>query len=229
MKSRLKLVTPLLLAAIAGCHSATQQQQADATARQQAMKDKFEVSHDPPIQAQTFFASGQLLQSQDRFDEALAQYKKALEITPTYLDAIYATATTYTQMKDFDNAITTWKKYVEKTGGSATAYNNLAFCEDLAGDPSAAEISYQRGIVVDPKNEPCHVNYGLMLARHGRANEGLAQLQMVLTPAKAHYDLASIYEQQGRLLEARAEYQVAIELDPKLQEANQRLVALSKD
>jgi len=74
-----------------------------------------------------------------------------------------------------------------------------------------------------------HVNYGLMLVRHGRANEGLAQLQMVLPAAKAHYDLASVYEQQGRTLEARAEYERSIELDPKFKEANQRLAALSKD
>jgi len=225
MNTRLKLIASLLLATAAGCHSAAQQ---DA-ARQQAMKDKFEVSNDPPIQAQTFFASGQLLQAQGRFGEAIEQYKKALAVTPTYLDAIYGTATTYAQMKDFDNAIATWKKYVEKSGGSATAYNNLAFCQDLAGDPAAAETSYQHGLAIDPKNEPCHVNYGLMLARHGRANEGLVQLQMVLTPAKAHYDLASIYEQQGHTLEARAEYQQAIELDPTLREANQRLAALSKD
>jgi tetratricopeptide (TPR) repeat protein len=193
------------------------------------MKDKFEVSNDPPIQAQTFFASGQLLQSQQRFPEAIEQYNKALSITPTYLDAIYGLATTYTQEKDLDNALATWKKYVEKTHGSATAYNNLAFCQDLSGDFDSAEASYQRGLVADPKNEPCRINYGLMLARHGRANEAIAQLQIVLTPAKAHYDLASIYEQQGRTLEARAEYQAAIELDPTLREANQRLAALSKD
>jgi len=72
------------LAAAFGCHSAQQ----DAVARQQASKDKFEISKDPPIQAQTFFASGQLLQSQQRFSEAVEQYKQALAVTPTYLDAI---------------------------------------------------------------------------------------------------------------------------------------------
>jgi len=55
-------------------------------------------------------------------------------------------ATTYTQMKDVDNALATWKRYVEKTNGSATAYNNLAFCQDLAGDPAGAESSYLRGL-----------------------------------------------------------------------------------
>ena len=226
MNERFRLIGPLLLAVVAGCHSSNPQQDA---ARQQAMRDKFEVSHDPPIQAQTFFASGQLLQSQERFAEAIEQYKKAISVTPSYLDALYGLATTYTQAKDIDNALATWKKYVEKSNGSATAYNNLAFCEDLAGDPAAAEASYQRGLAADPQNEPCHVNYGLMLARHGRANEALAQLQIVLPPAKAHYDLASVYEQQGRALEARAEYKRSLEIDPSLKEANQRLAALSKD
>src|SRR5665213_1343584 len=105
MNTRLKLISPLLLAAVVGCHSANNQ---DAVARQQAMRDKFEVSHDPPIQAQTFFASGQLLQSQQRFAEAVDQYKRALTETPTYLNAIYGLATAYTQMKDIDNALAAW-------------------------------------------------------------------------------------------------------------------------
>ena len=38
-------------------------------------------------------------------------------------------------------------RYVKATGGSATGYSNLAFCEELAGRPEAAEGDYQRGLV----------------------------------------------------------------------------------
>ena len=66
-----------------------------------------------------------------------------------------------------------------------------------------------------------------MLARQGRSGEALRQLQTVLPPAKAHYDLASVYEIQGRKPEARAEYQKAVELDPQLDDAKARLAALN--
>ena len=98
----------------------------------------------------------------------------------------------YTMQKDVC-AVETWNQYIKMSGGSATAYNNLGFCQELAGNPAAAEKAYHDGLTKDPSNEPCHVNYGLMLARR-KINEGLMELQKVLTPAKAHYDLAAVYD-----------------------------------
>ena len=47
----------------------------------------------------------------------------------------------------------------------------------------------------------------------------MLQLQAALSPAEVHYNLGSVYEQQGKIEQARAEYQEAIKLDPKLIDA----------
>jgi Flp pilus assembly protein TadD len=65
-----------------------------------------------------------------------------------------------------------------------------------------------------------------MLARTGRIQEGMSQLAEVLSPAEVHYNVASVYEQQGRTDDAREEYQKALDLDPKLWEAQSRLSKL---
>ena len=65
-----------------------------------------------------------------------------------------------------------------------------------------------------------------MLARNGRTPEAIQQLAVVLNPAEVQYNLASVYEQLGRKDEAREEYQKALELDPKLWEAQSRLSKL---
>ena len=75
-------------------------------------------------------------------------------------------------------------------------------------------------------NEACHVNFGLMLARHGWPNEGLLQLQTVLPPAKAHYDLAAVYESLRRFEEAKNEYGKALARDPQLEDAKSKLATL---
>ena len=198
----------------AACYSAT------------APRDAFETTKEPPIEAKTFFAAGQLAESQGRLPDAVVQYKKAIAAKADYADAIFRLGIVYTQQKDFTHAIETWENYISTTGGGATGYSNLGFCQEVAGNPSAAETAYKEGISKDPRNEPCHVNYGLMLARHGKPNEALLQLQTVLTPAQAHYDLASVYESQNRRLEARAEYRKAIALDPQFDEAKTKLAAL---
>ncbi|HSZ59565.1 MAG TPA: tetratricopeptide repeat protein [Tepidisphaeraceae bacterium] len=210
-----------LMAGVAGC-----QNQQQAAHPPQPPRDQFEAMSDPPIQAQTYLAAGQLAESQGRLPDAIAQYQKALSEKPDYLDPLYRLGIVYTQQKDFTNAIETWNKYVTATGGSPAAYSNLGFCQELAGNPPAAEAAYKAGIAKDPQSEPCHVNYGLMLARHNKPNQALLELQKVLTPAKAHYDLASVYESQHRPQDARAEYRKAIDLDPSLAEAKQKLAAL---
>ncbi len=113
----------------------------------------------------------------------------------------------YTGLRQFDPAINAWNRYIKVTHQSAAGYCNLGLTLEMAHRRSEAESAYKNAIARDVKNEPAHVNYGLMLARLNRINESLAQLQMVLTPAEAHYDVASVLETQGKTDAARAEYE----------------------
>lgn len=181
---------------------------------------------DPPIQAQTHFAAGQLAESQGDFPTAILQYRKALALDPQLGAAMYRLGVVYSQMRAYPDAIKSWQSYVEMTQGSAIAYSNLGFCYEISGDPANAENAYQKGIAKDPKNEACRVNYGLMLARSGKIDDAKAQLGAVLTEAKVHYNLGSVFEQQGRKEFARQEYIIAIEKDPNLIDARSRLATL---
>ena len=82
------------------------------------------------------------------------------------------------------------------------------------------------GIARDPKSQPCRVNYGLMLARHGRVDDGIAQMKPVLSEAEIHFNIGSVHEGLGRKELARLEYQKALQLDPKLKDASIRLQKL---
>lgn len=220
MKSGIYL-TVIAMAAIAlGCAHRD-------TARAAPPANDFEKMKDPPINAPTYFAAGQLAESQGHLAQAAEDYRKALALEPKYLDAMYRLGVVCAQTKDYRGAIETWEHYVAATNGSAAAYSNLGFCQELAGDPVAAESAYKKGIARDASSEPCRVNYGLMLARQGRADEALRQLQAAVPPAKAHYNLASVYELQGRKQDARREYQKAVDLDPRLEDAKSRLAALN--
>ena len=187
----------------------------------------FDKARDPVINANTHFAAGQLAESRGDAPDAIQQYKAAIKIDPNNQLSLYRLAVLYTNQKAFSEAIPTWKKYVKATDDSAGAYSNLALCEELSGRPELAEADYQRGVHADPKNEQCRVNYGLMLARHSRIAEATIQLQAVLPPAEVHYNLASVYEGQGRREEAKAEYKKAIDLNPELNDARARLATLN--
>lgn len=188
--------------------------------------DMFERSDDPPLQANTRFAAGQLAESQGDLERAMMQYREALKIDPNHRASIFRLGSVLTAQKRYPEAIGVWQQYIKATRGSSAAYNNLAYCYEQAGRLADAEAAFRTGIERDPGKNTCRVNYGLMLARHDRIDDAVAQLQMALSPAEVNYNLGSVMEQMGRRDQAKGYYQKALELDPRLADARQRLAAL---
>lgn len=194
-----------------------------------AARTEFDSQAEPPLKAETHFAAGQLNETQGSLPLAVQQYEEALKINPKYVPALFRLGMVYSEMKQYDQAIATWNRYIEVTEDSAIGYSNLAFCQELSGNRKAAEESYEAGIERDPKNQPCRVNYGLMLAREGRIDEAKSQFAAVLTPAQVHYNIASVLQQQGRKEAARAEFKEAMKVDPKFVDAAVRLADLDRN
>lgn len=221
---RTKLLIALNLAVLAGC--APKDPSAAARAKREKTDAEWnaaEPQKEAAINAQTRFAAGQLAESQGLTDQAISQYHEALKSSPGHAASLYRLGVIYTQSRQYATATETWKQYVKASGGNAVAYNNLGFCLELSGKTAEAEQAYRAGIARDGNSQQCRVNFGLLLARSGREAEAVEQLSAVLQPAEVHYNLASVYEQIGRTAQAKAEYERAIQLDPKLWEAQSRL------
>src|SRR5438105_1518812 len=163
-----------------------------------AERGRFQKMEDQPFTAQTHFAAGQLAETQGSLGVAIDRYNAVLKTNRKHLPSLYRLGVLYAQTKAYPEAIASWKKYLDISGGDATAYGNLGFCHELAAQPFVAEKAYLAGIARDPKSNPCRVNYGLMLARTNRVNEAIVQLQAVLPEAQVYYNIASMHEIQGR-------------------------------
>ncbi len=191
-----------------------------------AQHSKFEKADDPPFTPATHFAAGQLAESQEATASAIAHYQAALKIDPHHHDSLFRLGILYTKQKSFAHAITAWKQYVKESKNDPTAYANLGFCYELAGHNDDAEKSYLAGIARDQSNTACRVNYGLFLARAGRTEDATAQFKAVLPEAQVHYNLGSIFEQQGKREQAKIEFRQALQIDSNLTDAKTRLAAL---
>ena len=221
--SNVRVVVALAaLVAVAGC-SASNSAGRKGAAERRTKRNEFEARRDPPINAETRYAAGQLAEQHGALPRAADQYRDALKLDPNHVKSMYRLGVVYAQQKKYGDAIDVWKQYIKATGGAAEAYGNLGFCYELAGQPAEAEEAYRKGIRNDPRNQPCRVNYGLMLVRLGRVGEGKLQLQAVLEPAEVHYNVGSVYETLGRREQAKIEYRQALALDPAMADAQSRL------
>jgi tetratricopeptide (TPR) repeat protein len=223
------LLAGVVMTAGAGCAKDQAAMTRNDAERLKNEKAKAEMIQDRPLTADSHFAAGQVAEMQGDVERALEQYQLALKINPKHPGSLFRMALIFTQQQQFPEAVDTWNRFINATGKSASGYNNLGLCLELANRIPEAEAAYKTGIAREPSSQPCHVNYGLMLARRGRMQEATAQLQTVLSPAEVHYDLASVFETQGHTEEAKAEYKKSLQLDPDMSDAKSRLASLSND
>jgi tetratricopeptide (TPR) repeat protein len=214
-----KAIAGLFLSlAIVGC---------DASNANRGGGPREEAVTNAPLTADTRYAAAQLAEAKGAYPQAIEQYKEALKSDPKHLHSMYALGCLQVQTRDYMGAIATWNKYVKATKGSAQAYCDLAYAEEWAGKTAAARADYERAIKADPKDENTRVNYGMMLARAGEMDAAAKQLGVVLTEAEVHYDLASMYAARGNKMQAKAEYQKALDIDPDMTDAKVKLASLN--
>ena len=64
--------------------------------------------------------------AQDKLDDAVAAYLRALEEDPNYADALHALAMTYAHQEKFDEAIEVGKRLIEVAPDDELAYTSLS-------------------------------------------------------------------------------------------------------
>jgi tetratricopeptide (TPR) repeat protein len=221
----MRYISMLLLAALLiGCGG--QKKDEASSRRGERAPDAFEGSGEPPLNANTRFAAGQLAESMGDLDRAVLQYREALKLEPQHHQALYRLGFVLTQQRKHSDAVNVWQRYIEVTNHAPAAYNNLAYTYEVAGQIAEAEATYRQCIDRDPSQQECRLNYGRMLARHNRIDDAVAQFGTVLRPAEVSYNLGTVFEQQRKLDQAKAYYRKALEQDPNLRDAQARLAAL---
>jgi DNA-binding SARP family transcriptional activator len=77
--------------------------------------------------------------AQDRLDEAVSSYRRALEEDPNYVDALHALAMTYAHQQKLDDAIETGKRLIEVAPDDELAYTSLSIFYQQKGMIDEAE------------------------------------------------------------------------------------------
>ena len=86
-----------------------------------------------------FYNQGMEFFAQDRLDEAIAAYQRALEEDLNYADALHALAMTYAQLGRLDDAIAAGNRLIEVAPDDELAYTSLSIFYQQKGMIAEAE------------------------------------------------------------------------------------------
>ena len=174
-----------------------------------------------PNSAASHILLGDMYRQRQRYDDALAQYKMALEISPADHAALLGLAYAYFGDANIDATIATANRALTANPGDPEL--NLLMGEALIArhDFTGAEPFLQKGLAAKPHMLPhVHALLGTVYAETGRTQEAIAQLQLGLTAdqdGSTHYRLARMYRKAGDIQKADAAMQQVKALEQQRQ------------
>lgn len=177
---------------------------------------------------------GNALLREGRTQEAIAEFREALRIHPTYEDAHNDLGSALLREGRTQEAISEFREALEIDPAYEDAHNNLGLVLFDEGRPQEAIAEYRDALRVNSANAGAHYNLGNALLELQRADEAIAEFREALrinpAYADAHNNLGNALLQRGRTDEAVAEYRDALRIDPADARAHYNLgIALLED
>ena len=151
------------------------------------------------------------------YDEAIIEYRKAIELNPNYTETHDNLGMAYGKKGMYDEAIIEYKKAIEINPDDNKAYNNLGVAYERKGMLDEAIDEYKKAIELNPNDAEPHGNLGMAYGKKGMYDEAIAEYKKAIEinpdNDSAHYNLGVAYERKGMLDEATVEYRKAVMYD----------------
>ena len=120
-----------------------------------------------------------------------------------------------------------WRRVLERFPNNADAYSNLGDALSAQGQSAEATDAYHQAIRLNPNLADAYTGLGFALLEQGQFEAAQTAFDQAADinhrQAEVHDNLGRMLQSQGRLEEALREYQLAIQLDPSYEPAQEHL------
>ncbi|MCX6251802.1 MAG: tetratricopeptide repeat protein [Bacteroidetes bacterium] len=158
-----------------------------------------------------------------RWDKAIADFSRALDIDPKDRDTYYNRGIAYSTLRQWNKAIEDYSKVIEIDPKYANAYSNRGVVYGNLGQLYKAIADYSSVIEIDPKFVKAYYNRGIVYYNLRQWNKAIADYTVVIgidpVFSNAYFNLGNVYSNLGQQDNAIALYTKAIEINPKNSDA----------
>ncbi|HWQ54826.1 MAG TPA: tetratricopeptide repeat protein [Bryobacteraceae bacterium] len=159
------------------------------------------------------------LAGKGRYGEAIAEWNKALELSPGDAKAHNNLGTALARMARLDEAMTHWRKALGADPGLTEAHNNLGIALVGKGMLEEGIAHFRKALDGNPASAEIHDNLGMALLRRGRPDEAMQEFRKGLEVDPrypgAHRNLGIALAGRGKFDEAIAHFRQALEAAPE--------------
>jgi tetratricopeptide (TPR) repeat protein len=172
---------------------------------------------------------GAIFVDKGRFDEAIENYRKAIQFNPNSAVPLYSLGVALADKGRFDEAIENYRKAIQINPNYFDALNTLGVALADKGRFDEAIENYYKAIQINPNNPKVLNNLGVALADKGRFDEAIENyrkaIQINPNYPKALNNLGNALAARDRFDEAIKYYHQAIQIDPNYLDALNNLGA----
>lgn len=115
-----------------------------------------------------------------KFDDAIKNFDKAIEIDNECIPAYTGRGIAYAAKNDFDTAIKDFDKTVKLDANYAEGYSNRGQAYAEKGDAQKALADFNKAIELDPKYATAYNNRGALFAKAGDTDKAVADFKKAL-------------------------------------------------
>ena len=171
---------------------------------------------DPLSQSDEHNSRGIELADRGWLDEAIKEFKRAIELDPASAHAHDNLATVYAEKKLYREALETYLIALKLEPDSPTAHYNLGCFLSTSGADMAV-VEFKEAIELDPEYPDAHVYLGLTYADQGKIEDALAELHTAVAldaeDAFARHELAALMMDEGDYRQAISQLKEVVKLE----------------
>ncbi|MCM8819259.1 MAG: tetratricopeptide repeat protein [Candidatus Omnitrophica bacterium] len=213
-----------------------------ATPKEESLKEQKKQ------EARAYRAQGYKLQSMGNIKEAMSFYKKAIELDPSYVEAINDLGVVYETLGDLESALAMYKKVLQIDSNYLPVYTNLGFLYEKKGDILNATNYWAKRYELGEEGEywrEVAAQHLLKLGTYPEIKKALQEKEAIklskelayireqerlkiLEEAKLHFDISSKLYLKGDYTQALKEIDTALSLDPPDEELKIKMLDLRK-
>jgi tetratricopeptide (TPR) repeat protein len=181
----------------------------------------------PRLNATTYFTHGHLLERQGNLEQALEQYRLALEVKPDFVTARNRLGITLNKLGRNPEASAQFRQALVGQPNLAYLHNNLGFSLFLENKFAGAEAEFARALQLNPAFTRARMNHALVLAKLERVDDAFGEFRLAGDEATAHYNLAMVLADAKRYDQAVRALDAALRLRPQFAAAKEQLHILA--